>query len=586
MNSQASFLSADKTLRFSVVLVYLAACILPFVYALERLQYVTGWSVFTALSEFSSQSGAMKALKFTMLESVASALLTVLIGLPIAWCLSKYSWRRVRILRALLAVPFVTPAIVASMGFLSLIREDGVLAKIGIDLRLETGLVGKFAQLSGWEHPGHFLALILAHAWFNLSLMIRFVEPTLSTLDPRWEEQLSLLPGGKSRFSRMKHLWIPVIGPAVMCAAALSFLFSFTSFALVKWLTPNNDTLESVMASAGSSAGIVGYRIDSSEVVYSVAIVQFLILLMTLWLTSSLQKRYTKRLSQLSETNVRNYHGRPTLTAKIFLLVGIIFTILPFVSIVVSSFRMREYSNGISQYEWTLAGWKNAWNGDLSTMPVSEAMSNSLIYALCTLIIALPIGWILASTIFRLEKSGWSKTSKALDVASMLPLAVSAIMIGLGVLLGGLRWYPQMFNWFFLPVFPHVLLTVPFVVRVMLPAYFSLDTSFQEQCRVLHLSQLQTWFHSTLMFLRGPAVVAGSLTLAFSIGEFGASWLLVRSGSWDTLSVVVDQLMGRPKFDPVVYPTAMAAASILMILTFVLFLAVERFRESTDRSGF
>ncbi len=213
-------------------------------------------------------------------------------------------------------------------------------------------------------------------------------------------------------------------------------------------------------------------------------------------------------------------------------------------------------------------------------------MSHSLIYALCTLFIALPIGWILASTIFRLEKSGWSKTSKALDVASMLPLAVSAIMIGLGVLLGGLRWYPQMFNWFFLPVFPHVLLTVPFVVRVMLPAYFSLDTSFHEQCRVLHLSPLQTWFHSTLMFLRGPAVVAGSLTLAFSIGEFGASWLLVRSGSWDTLSVVVDQLMGRPKFDPVVYPTAMAAASILMILTFVLFLAVERFRESTDRSGF
>ncbi len=91
----------------------------------------------------------MKALKFTMLESVASALLTVLIGLPIAWCLSKYSWRQVRILRALLAVPFVTPAIVASMGFLSLIREDGILAKMGIDLRLETGLVGKFAQLSG-----------------------------------------------------------------------------------------------------------------------------------------------------------------------------------------------------------------------------------------------------------------------------------------------------------------------------------------------------------------------------------------------------------------------------------------------------
>jgi hypothetical protein len=30
----------------------------------------------------------------------------------------------------------------------------------------------------------------------------------------------------------------------------------------------------------------------------------------------------------------------------------------------------------------------------------------------------------------------------------------------------------------------------------------------------------------------------------------------------------------------------MAAASMLMLLTFVLFLAAERFRESSDRSGF
>lgn len=586
MNSSAPLLTTENGLRFTVVIVFIVGSILPFVYALERLQYVTGWGFWTALTEFSNQSGAMKALKFTFLESITSAALTILIGLPVAWSLSKYSWRKIRLLRALLAVPFVTPAIVASMGFLSLIREDGLLAKMGIDLRLENGVVGTFAELSGWENPGHFLALILAHAWFNLSLMIRFVEPTLATLDPVWEEQLSLLPGGKTKFLRIKNLWIPVIGPAVMCAASLSFLFSFTSFALVKWLTPNNDTLESIMADAGSSAGIVGYRIDSSELIYSVAIVQFLVLLLTLWLTSILQKRYTKRLSLLSENNVRSHYGKPTSAAKFAIFIGLIFTLLPFSSTFISSFRMRTFNNGTSQNEWTLVGWKNAWNGDLSTMAASEAMSNSIVYALCTLIIAMPIGWILASTIFKLEESGWSKVSKALDLACMMPLAMSAIMVGLGVLLGGLRWFPQMFSWFLLPVFPHVLLTVPFVVRIMLPAYFSLDKTYSEQCRVLQLSPFWTWYHGTLAFLRGPAVVAGSLTLAFSLGEFGASWLLVRSGSWDTLSVVVDQLMGRPKFDPVVYPTAMAAASMLMLLTFVLFLAAERFRESSDRSGF
>jgi thiamine transport system permease protein len=575
-----------KSFRTLIVVVFLIGTMLPFAYALIRLNYVTGWTLWQAIFEFPHVYGGLEALRFTFLEAFASSLLTVVIGLPIAWFLSRYQWKRIRLLRAFLAVPFVTPAIVAAMGFLSLIRQDGLLTKIGIDLRLEEGVIGWFAEVSGWQHPGHFIALIIAHAWFNLSLMIRFVEPTLSSLDPAWEEQLSMLPGGKSRVSRLKNLWIPVIGPAVLCAASLSFLFSFTSFALVKWLAPTSHTLESLMAEAGSSAGIVGYRIDSSELIYSVAILQFLVLLLTLWITALLQKRYSERLSLLSEQGVRKHHGPPSRLAKFVIGLGVFFTVLPFISVLFSSFQVRKITDGSVEYVWTLEGWRNAWGGDLSTMGVGEAMSNSIIYALCTLLVALPLGWILASTIFKLEQSGWSKSSKLLDLACMLPLAISALMVGLGVLLGGLRWYPEMFSWFLLPVYPHVLLTVPFVVRVMLPAYHSLDPAYTEQCQMLNLSPLRSWYHGTLMFLRGPAVVSGSLTLAFSLGEFGASWLLVRSGNWDTLSIVVDQLMSRPNFDPLIHPTAMAAATMLMMLTFFLFLFAERFRAHDQRSGF
>ena len=586
VSCKAMVLPGDKGLRSVVVAVFILGSTIPFIYAILRLNQVTKWTALDAILRFHSANGATEALQFTLVEALASAVLTILIGLPVAWCLSRYRWRRVRIVRAFLAVPFVTPSIVAAMGFLSLIRDGGMLSKMGIDLRLETGIVGSFAELSGWNHPGHFFALILAHAWFNLSLMIRFIEPTLSTLDPAWEEQLSVLPSGKSKMKRLQTLWIPILGPAVLCAGALSFLFSFTSFALVKWLTPNSNTLESLMAEAGSSAGIAGYRIDSSELIYSVALMQFFILLLTLAITGSLQNRYTRRLSLLSEQGVREHHGRPTYRARFVLGLGLVFTALPFLSTLISSFQIRTISEGAVRTEWTLQGWKNAWTGDLSTMGVNEAMLNSVIYAFATLLISLPLGWILASTIHKLDTRGWKKSSRCLDLFCMLPLAISALMVGLGVLLGGLRWYPQMFNWFFLPVYPHVLLTVPFVVRVMLPAYATLDPKYTEQCQLLNMSQVRTWYHGTLMFLRGPAVVAGSLTLAFSLGEFGASWLLVRSGSWDTLSIVIDQLMGRPMFDPSIYPTAMAASTMLMLLTFGLFFLAERFRESSDRSGF
>jgi len=168
---------------------------------------------------------------------------------------------------------------------------------------------------------------------------------------------------------------------------------------------------------------------------------------------------------------------------------------------------------------------------------------------------------------------------------SMLPLAISAVMVGLGILLGILRYNSNLFGFFLLPVLPHVMLTTPFVVRIMTPAMRAIDPVFEHQARLLNLNPVMCWWHGRFSFLRGPAVVAASLTLAFSLGEFGASWILVRSGSWDTLSILVDQLMSRPKFDPMVQPVAMATASMLMILTFILFFIAERFRPSGDGGG-
>ena len=576
----------QKIIAISAVVIFAVLSFMPLFFAIKRLQTVTGVSVFSAISTFFDRPANLESLSFTLVEASVSALATVLIGLPIAWHLARSEWKHVRLVRALLAVPFVTPAIVAAMGFLALISEGGLLWSVGIDLRLETGIIGVMAETFGWQHPGHFIALILAHAWFNLSLVIRFVEPPLATFDPRWEEQLSLLPGGNSRINRLRNLWIPFIGPAILCSAVMTFLFSFTSFALVKWLTPFSTTMESSMANMGGAAGIMGYRVDASMVILSTSAVQFLILMITLILLTMLQRRNNSRVSMISENVARNNRGKLSNIGKITIFSGLIFTLAPMISIFIASFRIRtSIGNGQFTERYSFDAWVAAWQGDLSYVSASEALSNSLIYAVVTLLVSLPLGWILSSTIHSLEKSNRMKLAKFVDVLSMLPLAISAVMVGLGILLGILRYNSSLFSFFLIPVLPHIMLTTPFVVRIMTPAMRAIDPVFEQQAKLLNLSPLQCWWHGRLSFLRGPAIVAASLTLAFSLGEFGASWILVRTGSWDTLSILVDQLMSRPKFDPMVQPVAMATASMLMILTFILFVIAERFRPKGDGGG-
>ncbi len=580
-----------NTLQWFIVGLFFLALFVPLFYSILRLQSVTEMSSLSAISYFFEIVGTKEALKFTLLQATFSVIVTLLIGIPLAWYLGRYEWKRIRIIRALLSVPFVMPAIVAAMGFIALIGENSLLNSVGIDLRGQTitllnGSTISMSELTGFENPGHFIALILAHAWFNISLIIRFVEPTLSTMDPKWEEQIRLLPAGRTWIKRIKNLWMPFVGPAIACSSALCFIFSFTSFALVKWLTPNDSTLESLMAESGGTAGIYNYRIDTSEIVLSICLIQLIILFSALLITSHLQKKHSIRHAIISESSARKIRGKVGIFGKLIVFLGIIFTVLPLILAFISSFRIRSVKDGNVSFNYSFDAWREVWSGDNSTIALPDALVNSLIYAVFTLLISLIIGWTIASCINRLEINGKNRAAKIVDFISLSPLAVSAVMIGLGILIGVLRWIPELFNWFFIPVLPHILLTTPFVVRVMLPAIRSLDQSFEQQARLLGLSPLKVWIHSRLSFLRGPLVVASSLTIAFSLGEFGATWILVRSGSWDTLSILTDQLMNQPKFNPLIYPMAMASASLLMIITFILFLIAERVRADGQGSGF
>lgn len=570
--------------QWAIIIGFCTLTILPLIYAIFRLTSVTDMSIFSALSDFFSDDDTLRALEFTVIEATISTLFTLLFGLPIAWYLGRYKWRNIRFIRAILSVPFVTPSIVVAMGFLMLIDPGGLLDSMGIDLRLETGLIGDLAKVTGWSNPGHFIALIAAHVWFNLSLVMRFIEPTLATLDRTWEEQIRFLPAGKSPIRRFRNLWFPLLAPAALCAACLCFIFSFSSFALIKWLTPNQDNLETLMAKSGGSAGIYNYRIDTSEIVLSTSLVQLLILSLAIIFTARIQKKHSAIHSVVTENSHKVTNRKPTKLAQITILSGIVFAILPLMLVLISSVRIRDSRS--NEHYYSAKAWIEAWNGNYSATAIPDALYNSLTYCFITLLIALPIGYVISSAIARLEAENKPNTARVVEFISMIPLALSAVMIGLGILIGVLKWAPDLFSWVVLPAVPHIIITTPFVVRIMLPAIRSLEPEYYEQAILLGLSPIRAWWHGRIALLRAPIVVSGALTMAFSLGEFGASWILIRSGSWSSLSVLVDQLMGRPKFDPLIQPMAMAAASTLMILTFILFMIAERFRHKEEGSGF
>ena len=569
--------------QWLAILFVIGLGLFPITLALLRLWAVTGITPLGALTTVHEQPGAVEAFQFSLLEAAASTGITVAIGLPLAWAFGRYQWRNIRLKRALLFLPFVTPPVVAAVGFLALISPGGFLYNLGFDLRGETGFIGWLSSVTGWSHPGHFIALVGAHVWFNLSLMIRFVEPVVAQLDSTWEEQLTLLPSGQTRRERIQHLWWPVLGPATLVAATYTFFFSFTSFALVKWLAPSSNTLESMLGEMGGTAGIAGYQVETSLAVLSIATFQMLLMLVMLILAGRFERQHSQVLSMHHETKNRERHG-PASRRWTFFVNGILVLLLaPLISVVIASFQVRTIGPSGATSQWTVEGWKRAWSGDFSTVPLLDALTNSLSYAVLALFVALPLGYTVATSLVTLRERGHRRLAGVVDSLCMLPLSMSAVMVGLGMVAGNLRWFPEMFTFPYLPVIPHVMLVLPFVIRLMVPAIERIDPIYAEQASLLPMRPLAFWWHSRGSFLVVPATMAASLCLAFSMGEFGATFLVVRVGSWDSLSILVDQVASRPKFDPYVFPTAMALATILMLVTLLVLSINERARAWRSR---
>ena len=184
-----------------------------FVYPLTRI-LVTGLSgeggAGSGFAELASRQSLIGVAWFTFWQAGVSTALTLVLALPITWVLSRFAFRGRGLVRAALLVPFVLPTVVMGAAFLALAGPSGLL---GVDL---TGTI--------W-------IILWAHVVFNIAVVARTVGGLWEHLDPRLEDAARLL--GASRWQAFRTITLPLLRPALGAAAAIVFLFCFTSFGVV-----------------------------------------------------------------------------------------------------------------------------------------------------------------------------------------------------------------------------------------------------------------------------------------------------------------------------------------------------------------
>ena len=474
---------------------------------------------------------------FTLWQAVLSTLLTFLVGMPAAYVFARYTFPGKSLFRALTLVPFVLPTLVVGSAMLALL---GPTSPFGVDLR------------------GTLAAILIAHVFYNLAIVIRGVGGFWEQLDPATEEAARMLGAGRIR--TFVEVTLPMLRPAILSAAALVFLFTFTSFGVILVLGDLTHTTIEVEIWRQTTAFL------HLDIAAALAILQLVGVGVILYAYS--RTTQTRQLELAQRPPAETARAPRTTGERLFVsatlgVLGLI-VITP-IAVLISKSLSTESGFGFDHYT---ALFSDTGAGGVAA---SEAIVNSMRFAGPAVLMAAVVGLLAAVTI-AYERG---IVGRVFDTLLMLPLGASAVTIGFGLLVALDEPVDLRTSVILLPV-AHALVAIPFIVRSTVPVMRSVQHRLREAAAVLGASPVRAWAAIDLPLTARAMAVGAAFALAVSLGEFGATSFIVRPES-TTMPVAIFRLLGRPGS----FGGAMAMSVLLMALVAVAALVIELLRGRT-----
>jgi sulfate transport system permease protein len=166
---------------------------------------------------------ARAAYRLTFGASLAAAGLNVVLGVLIAWVLTRYVFPLQRFFDALIDLPFALPTAVAGLVYSNLYVPSGWLGQFLVPL----GIEGAYSRLG----------IVLVLTFTGFPFVVRTVQPVLESLDAESEEAAATL--GATRWQTFRRVLVPALLPATLTGFALSFARGLGEYGSVVFISGN-----------------------------------------------------------------------------------------------------------------------------------------------------------------------------------------------------------------------------------------------------------------------------------------------------------------------------------------------------------
>jgi len=504
----------------------------------------------------------VQALRNSLVLGAATAVLSVAVGLPLAWAVSRTNVPAKRFIHLTAIVSYLTPPFLTAIAFVNLFSpRAGLINRFFRDVLGMPALTFDVFSMAG---------LILVTVPHTFPFVYLLAASALETVDSSMEESAQILGAGRLRTALA--VTGPLVAPAVLSGALVAFVNAIALFGsqAIVGLPGRVFTLPTRI-----------YALFDYPPQYGLASALSLIFVALTVAALYLQRGYLARRSYVT---LGGKGSRPRLVDLGSARWGVLgFCVAVFIVAVAAPY-LTLLAVSISK-SWGLQFWQNLtlqhYRFVLLEYDVTRrAILNSLILASATATLAVLIGSFVGWLDLRTALRG----RKLLDYASLVPLGLPGIVVAVALIQFWLRVPLPIYGTLLIILLAYTGRFIPLGVRSANAAFRQIDPSLEETARVTGAGWLRT-FRSVTLPLARPGLFAGWLLVFVpALQELSASVLLFSSGSI-TLAVAVYNLYETGALGPV----AALAIVTMLIITAAIALATRLGRGSAisraERAG-
>lgn len=520
---------------FAVVLVAVGYPLFMLIY--RSLTTTGGQFTLEAYRKLVSDPYALDLTYNTLKLAVVSTVLSIAMGVPLAWIVTRTDIPAKNLIRLLSVLPFILPPYVGAIAWIQLLGPT-----TGYVNRLYRAL-GFHGNLASIYSFGGLVLVMTTHYYVYVFLT---TSAALEQMDPSLEEAARM--SGASMLRVAREITIPLVAPSIASGALLTFIAACANFG--------------IPALIGTRAR---YHVLTTKIYSMLSIPDLdrattysMLLLLITGTALLIQRRAfrTRRFTTITGKTVRPSVaplGKWKIPALVAVLIFLtLSSVIPLVSLVFSAFLKSIGRPLTDRSNYTLDNFKAVLFRDRDTR---IAIRNSLMLSLSAATIITLFGALLAYIIVKTRVRG----RLVLDWLSSVPYALPGTVVAVAMIFAYIK--TLIFNTLWLILLAYFTRYMSYGVRTTVGSLLQIDPSLEEAARMSGASWLRTMRDVVIPLIK-PALVAGWILVFMpTLSELTVSIILYPPGQ-PTIGVATFNLM-----DAGYYPWAYAMSAIV---TFVV----------------